>query len=88
MVFGEVISTIGAAQLPENVELALVDPVPDPIKAHVNGLGSFLLYGSSVAGCKWPSSFSTVQIGQTAWALRNKAPNLALAALDTTCFMI
>jgi len=38
MVFGEIICTVGAARLPENVKLALLDPILDPIESHVDGL--------------------------------------------------
>jgi len=44
MVFGEIICTVGAARLPENVKLALLDPIPDPIELHVDGLQPFLFY--------------------------------------------
>jgi len=43
MVFGEITGAIGFARAPENVELALVCAVTNPIKMHVNGLGAFLL---------------------------------------------
>ena len=45
MVFGEVIGMIGAAGTPKNVELALADPVADPIKMHVDGFGPLLFHG-------------------------------------------
>jgi len=45
MVFGEVIGTIGATRVPKNVELALADPVADPIKSHVDGFGPLLFHG-------------------------------------------
>jgi len=45
MVFGEIICTVGRAQLPENVKLALPDMILDPIELHVNGLGLLLFYG-------------------------------------------
>jgi len=45
MVFGEVIGTIGAARMPKNVELALADPVANPIKSHVDGFGLLLFDG-------------------------------------------
>jgi len=45
MVFGEVISMVGAARAPKNVELALADPGVDPIKMHVNGFGLLLFHG-------------------------------------------
>ncbi len=45
MVFGEIICTVGRAQLPENVKLALLDLVLDPIEWHVDGLGLLLFHG-------------------------------------------
>ena len=45
MVFGEVIGTIGGAWTPKNVELALADPITDPIKTHVDGFGPLLFHG-------------------------------------------
>ena len=45
MVFGEVIGTVGVARAPKDVKLALADPVTDPIKMHVNGLGPLLFHG-------------------------------------------
>jgi len=45
MVFGEVIGMIGAAGTPKNVELALADPVVNPIKSHVDGFGPLLFHG-------------------------------------------
>jgi len=33
---------VGAAQPPENVKVALLDPIPDPIEPHVDGLRLFL----------------------------------------------
>jgi len=43
MVLGEIIGVICVARALENVELALVCAVMNPIKMHVNGLGVFLL---------------------------------------------
>jgi len=45
MVFGEIICTVGTAWPPENVKLALSDPILDPIELHVDGLQPFLFYG-------------------------------------------
>jgi len=42
MMFGEIVSTVGFTGAPKDVELALVHPVLYPVKAHVNGLGTFL----------------------------------------------
>jgi len=60
MVFGEVIGTIGGAWTPKNVELALADPITDPIKPHVDGFGPFLFHGvigdaagGTVVSLKW-----------------------------------
>jgi len=38
MVFGEIICAVGAARLPENVKVALPDPIPDPVESHIDGL--------------------------------------------------
>ena len=45
VVLGVVISKIGHPRLPVDKELPLVGPVLDPIKLHVDGLGSFLFDG-------------------------------------------
>ena len=45
MVFGEVICPIVVARSPKNMKMALSYLVTDPIEAHVDGFGSFLLYG-------------------------------------------
>ena len=45
MMLGKIIGTIGFAFIPENLELALADAIADPIKAHIDGFGSFLLDG-------------------------------------------
>lgn len=42
MMLGEIIGTVGFARFPENMELALADSVPYPIKAHVNSFGTLL----------------------------------------------
>lgn len=54
---GEVISLVETAFFPHDVKPSLLDTISDPIKAHVNGFGSFLLNGivgdagsSAVAG--------------------------------------
>ena len=43
--FGPVVGQISGARAPLDTILALVDSVPDPIKAHVHGFGPGLLYG-------------------------------------------
>ena len=45
MMFGEVIREVGRAFLPIDMKLALGDSVLDPIKSHVDCLGSTLLDG-------------------------------------------
>ncbi len=42
MVLGEIIGMISVARPPKAVKLSLADAISDPIKAHVDGLGSFL----------------------------------------------
>ena len=43
--FGEAVSFVGTALTPKYVELFLMHTIADPIKAHINGLGSFLFDG-------------------------------------------
>ena len=45
VVFAEVVSIILTAGAPIYKELALGDPISDPIEAHVNCFGSSLFYG-------------------------------------------
>ena len=45
MVFGVVVSEVGASRVPVNIEMALADDIPDPVEAHVNCLRLFLLDG-------------------------------------------
>ena len=42
---GKIISQVVSSSPPVDNELTLVDPVSDPIKSHVNGLGTSLLDG-------------------------------------------
>lgn len=42
--FGVVVREIGRSTLPVDVELALADAVADPVIAHVDRLGAFLLH--------------------------------------------
>jgi hypothetical protein len=60
MVFREIIRAGETAFFPTNYKLALADTVANPVKAHVNGLGSFLLDsvvgdagGSAVVSLDW-----------------------------------
>jgi hypothetical protein len=60
MVFREVIGAVVAVFFPTNHKLALADTVADPVKAHVNGFGSFLFDsvigntgGGAVVGLDW-----------------------------------
>ena len=60
MVFREIIRAVVTAFFPTDYKLALADTVADPVKAHVNGLGSFLLDsvvgdagGGAVVGLDW-----------------------------------
>jgi len=43
VVLGEVICFVGSTWSPKDVILALMDMITNPIEAHVNGLGPFLL---------------------------------------------
>ena len=45
MVLGKIISQVVSSSPPVDNELTLVDPVSDPIKSHVNGLGTSSLDG-------------------------------------------
>ena len=45
VMFGEVVTEVRCTGLPVDEELALFGPVFDPIKSHVDCLGSFLFYG-------------------------------------------
>ena len=48
MVFREIIRAVETAFFPTNDKLALVDMITNPIKAHLDGFGSFLF--DSVVG--------------------------------------
>jgi hypothetical protein len=50
MVFGEIIHAVVTAFFPTNYKLALADTVANPVKAHVDGFGSFLLLSVWIAG--------------------------------------
>ena len=41
---GEIVGVIVPARFPVNVELTLADVIADPIKTHVDGLGSFFFF--------------------------------------------
>ena len=45
MMFGEVIGLVLASRPPIDVILSLANTIPDPIKAHVDCFGAFLLDG-------------------------------------------
>ena len=45
MMFCEIVSKVGFASAPVDVELVLVDSVLDPVESHVHGFGSALLDG-------------------------------------------
>jgi len=85
----------------KNVILPLLLAITEPMEPHIHSLGAFLFDGvigdttgcvvvGLQRGCGCPSSSNAVGMGQRAWALRNKAPNLALVALGKlgTCFDI
>jgi hypothetical protein len=44
MMFGKVVSKIVGSGFPIDLEPKLTDSVPEPIKSHVDGLGSSLFY--------------------------------------------
>ena len=43
MVFGKIVGQVSRPGSPIHVELFLIDPVLDPVEAHVHGLGALLL---------------------------------------------
>ena len=45
MVFGLVVSNIGAYGAPVNIKLALAGAIPDPVEAHAECLRTFLIDG-------------------------------------------
>ena len=45
-VLGEIVTKVSAAGFPINEKLAFLGAVLDPIEAHIDGFGSFLLYGA------------------------------------------
>ena len=44
MVLGDVVSDVFTTRAPINMELLLAYPVPDPMKAHVDGFGAAELH--------------------------------------------
>ena len=46
VVLGEIVTEFSAAGFPINEKLALPGAVLDPIEAHIDGFGYFLLYGA------------------------------------------
>ena len=46
VVLGEIVTEVSAAGFPINEKLTLPGAVLDPIEAHIDGFGSFLLYGA------------------------------------------
>jgi hypothetical protein len=47
MMFGKVVGTVCLSFAPVNLKLALADTIADPVEAHVDRFGSFLLDGVS-----------------------------------------
>ena len=62
--FGEVVSFVGTALAPKDMELFLMHTIVDPIKVHVDCLGSFLF--DSVIG---DTSSSTIVSLNRHWRL-------------------
>ena len=100
MVFGVVVLEVVASRGPVNIEVALVDVIPDPVEAHVDRLlpcllgcivckshfcGVFTCMGVGGWGC--PSSSRVVRIGKASLELRKVAPIAASAAEDMPVFM-
>ena len=46
VVIGIIVTKVSVARIPMNERLTLPDAVLDPIEAHIDGFGSFLLYGA------------------------------------------
>ena len=46
VVLGEIVTKVSAAGFPINEKLTLPGVVLDPIEAHIDGFGSFLIYGA------------------------------------------
>ena len=60
VMFSEIVRPVELSALPIDVKLVLANAVPYPVEAHVDGLGSFLLYcvigdagGRGVVGSDW-----------------------------------
>ena len=62
VVFGEIVTEVSAAGFPINEKLALPGGVLDPIEAHIDGFGYFLLYGAT-----FHNSQEAVPIHTTLW---------------------
>ena len=43
---GEIVTEVSATEFPINEKLTFPGAVLDPIEAHINGFGSFFLYGA------------------------------------------
>jgi len=100
--FGEIVSPVGIARLPENMKLALAIAITEPVESYVHSLGAFLFdhviddpTGGVVVSLQRCGRLRMTQFFQSSvdgaevlWALRNKVPNSASAALETTCCMI
>ena len=46
VMLGEIVTEVSATGFPINEKLALLGAVLDPIEAHIDGFGYFLLYGA------------------------------------------
>ena len=51
VVLGEIVTEVSAAGFPINEKLTLPGAVLDPIEAHIDGFGCFLLYGAVCETC-------------------------------------
>ena len=60
VVFCVVVGQVGCSRPPVDIELALLDPVLQPVESHVDGLGAFLFNGvcqdtmaCGIVGLEW-----------------------------------
>jgi len=106
MMFGgvmlcEVVGSIEFCLAPVNVKLFLANAVTNPVKAHVDRFGAFLLdrvirktFGGGVISfqgvgvCGWPNSAKQVQMGHASLPLWNRPANSASDAAETTSFIM
>jgi len=91
VMFCKIISQVVSARGPEDIEVALLSSVANPVEPHVDRSGSLLFAGSigdpvcggsGVAGCGWPISSRVVLSTVPSFALRKRVSSSASAAED------